>query len=165
MVYLFIGIDEISKERKIRSIRQENFKEKESDFDYELFYADTIDNLKLVDSLNRLPLQGKKRIIVIKQVEKLPAKNKEILLSFIKKIHNHNILILDTQISDPKSNAFILKISKYVKIFSFGRERVVSVFDLADAITRKNTALALKILSLYASVKNSIARSFESDAR
>ncbi|MBL7197498.1 MAG: hypothetical protein ISS47_05325 [Candidatus Omnitrophica bacterium] len=146
MVYLFVGIDEISKERKIRRIKQENFQGKENSFDYELFYADTIDRLKLIDSLNRLPLQAKKRIVVIKQVEKFSPANRKILLSFIKTPHNYNILILDTEISDLKNNKFVLDISRYAKIFNFKKERLLTVFDLADAIVKKNTAIALKIL-------------------
>jgi len=147
MVYLFVGIDEISKERKIRSIKQENFKGKETGFDYEIFYADAIDRLQLLDSLNRLPLQAKKRIIVIKQIEKFSPKNREVITSFIKKPHNYNTLILDTEISDLKKNKFVLGISRYVKIINFKKERPITVFDLADAIARKNTTIALKILA------------------
>jgi len=147
MVYLFVGIDEISKERKIRRIKQENFKGKECSFDYELFYADNLDRLRLTDSLNRLPLQAEKRVIVIKQIEKLSPINRKILLSFIKKPHNYNLLILDTEISDLNNNTFVLEVARCAKIFSFKKERVLTVFDLADTIIKKNTAGALRILS------------------
>ena len=147
MVYLFIGIDEISKERKIRKIKQDNSQGKECGFDYEVFYADEIDKLELIDSLNRLPIQAEKRIIVIKQIENLSPSNRDTILSFIKKPHSHNLLILDTEISDLNNNKFVLEISRYTRNFTFKREKPPSVFDLADAIARKNAQAALGILS------------------
>jgi DNA polymerase III delta subunit len=147
MVCLFIGIDDISKERKIAKIREENFRQREAGFDYEVIYADDVDKFLLNDSLNRLPIQAEKRIVVIKRIERLALVHRQALICFIKRPNPHTVLILDTAIPDLNDNAFILEISRYARVFNFKKERVANVFDLADAISRKNTPYALQILA------------------
>jgi len=147
MVYLFLGIDEISKERKIQQLKKEFLKNNQEVFDYERLYAKELTPAKLKESLNRIPLAAKKRLIFIRDIDKLSAKSRETIQSQIKKRDSQFILILDTQITQLK-DPFLRKIANSSKVLHFGRRKILNTFDLADAIKRRNASEALKIFSV-----------------
>ncbi|MFH1655767.1 MAG: hypothetical protein ABH954_04065 [Candidatus Omnitrophota bacterium] len=147
MVYLFLGIDEISKERKIQQLKKEFLKENQEVFDYERLYAKELTPASLRNSLDRLPVSAKKRLIFIRDIEKLNAKCKEIILSLVKKPNNQLLVMLDTQITQLK-DPFLRKLANSSRVLHFGRRKILNTFDLADAIKERNTAEALRIFSI-----------------
>jgi len=146
MVYLFLGIDEISKERKIEQLKKEFLKSNQEVFDYDRLYAKELTPHSLKDSLNRLPVSAKKRLIFIRDIEKLDVQCKEIILSLVKKSNIQLEVILDTQITQLK-DPFLRKIANSSKVFHFGSSKILNTFDLADAIERSNATEALRIFS------------------
>jgi DNA polymerase III delta subunit len=146
MVYLFLGIDEISKERKIQQLKKEFLKSNQEVFDYDRLYAKELTPASLKYIFNRLPVCAKKRLIFIRDIEKLDARCKEIILSLVKKPNIQLEVILDTQITQLK-DPFLRKIANSSKVFHFGSSKIFNTFDLADAIGRKNAPEALRIFS------------------
>lgn len=147
MVYLFVGIDEISKERKIQQLKKEILQEKPDVFDYERLYAKELTPALLNEVLARIPLSAKKRLIFIRDVEKLSPKCREIISSQLKKPNHQILLILDTQLFQLKDD-FLIKLVNSAKVIHFGRKETLNTFDLAEAIQRKKTAEALRIFSI-----------------
>jgi DNA polymerase III delta subunit len=147
MIYLFLGTDEISKERKLQQLKQEILKNSQDAFDYERLYAKELTPSILNEAFSRIPLFADKRLIFIRDVDKLSASSKEKLLSLIKNPNPKILLVLDTQVSELKE-AFLIKIANSSKVFHFGREKTFNAFDLADAIKAKRTQEALKIFSI-----------------
>jgi DNA polymerase III delta subunit len=146
MVYLFLGIDEISKERKIQQLKKELLKSNQEVFDYDRLHAKELTPASLKESIQRLPVFAKKRLIFIRDIEKLDVKCKEIILSLIKKPNSQLEVILDTQITQLK-DPFLRKIANSSKVLHFGSSKILNTFDLADAIERKNASEALRIFS------------------
>ncbi len=147
MTYLFLGTDEISKERKLQQLKQEILKKNHDAFDYERLYAKELTPALLNEAFSRIPLFADNRLIFIRDVDKLNASSKDKLLLLIKKPNLKTILVLDTQVSEPKE-AFLIKIANSSKVFHFGREKSFNAFDLADAIQAKRVSEALRIFSI-----------------
>lgn len=147
MIYLFVGIDEISKERKLQQLKQEVLKNNQDVFDYERLHAEDLTPASLNESLKRIPLSAKRRLIFIRDIEKFSTECKEIILARVKNPKDDIILILDTQSSQLK-DPFLLKIASIAKVSNFGRNEVVNTFSLARAIQSKRISEALKIFSV-----------------
>lgn len=147
MTYLFLGTDEISKERKLQQLKQETLKDNQDFFDYERLYAKELTPTLLNEVLSRIPLAADKRLIIIRDIDKLNAKCQEIILSWLKNPSQETLLVLDTQVSEFKE-PFFIKLANASKVFHFGRERSLNAFDLASAIQAKRTQEALKIFSV-----------------
>ena len=64
-IYLFIGEDNVSKDRKIAILKKENLEDNSYHFDYELLHADLLDPVKLKELLNSFPTRSKKKVIII----------------------------------------------------------------------------------------------------
>ena len=147
MVYLFLGTDEISKERKLQQLKQEILKNSQDAFDYDRLYAKELTPALLNEVFSRIPLIADKRLIFIRDIDKLNSQSKDALLSLLKKQNQKILLVLDTQVSELKE-AFLIKIANSSKIFHFGRQKSLDAFDLADAIQAKRVSEALKIFSI-----------------
>ncbi|MDP2938580.1 MAG: hypothetical protein Q8O13_00635 [Candidatus Omnitrophota bacterium] len=151
-IYFFIGEDSVSKDRKIAAIKNEIFANIHSTLDYELFWSDSLEPNKLKEALNSLPAVSKKRIIVIKEVDKLAPANKHLLLSFAKTSPKNTLLILDTNKPEITKDDFFKEFSRFVSVFNFVSKPSLNVFDLGRAIANKKTKEAL--LYLWRLLKN-----------
>ncbi len=146
-IYLFLGEDSVSKERKIALLKKENLKDNSQTFDYELLYADSLEPQRLKELLNSLPVFSPKKIIVIKEADKLSPHHKRLLLIFAKSSQQSSILlILDTAKPEVK-DAFFQEISKFSRVFNFASTPALNVFDLGRMIAQKKSKDALLCLS------------------
>jgi len=145
-IYLFLGVDSASKDRKITALKKENLKDNSYAFDYELLYAGSLDPLRLKELLNSLPVFSSKKIIVIKEADKLSPNHKRLLLSFAKSAPKEILLILDSPKAEAK-DAFVQEISRYSRVFNFSGGPALNVFDLGRAVAQKKSKDALLCLS------------------
>jgi DNA polymerase III delta subunit len=149
MVYLFVGIDENSKERKFQQLKKEIFKDKQESFNYERLYAEELTPTLLKDTFRHLPVSSEKRLVFIRDIDRLDEKCREIILSYLKRPNKRFVLVLDTQVTQLKDN-FLRRVANQSKTFSFGSKRRLDTFVLAEAIKRGRSSEALKIFeSLY----------------
>ena len=146
MVYLFVGINEIYKEQRIQEFKKEVVKKSQEIFDYERLYSKELTPALLKESLNRIPVVSKKRLVFVRDIDKLNEKCKQTILSYISKPNNKLLLILDTQITQLK-NSFLRKIANSAKVIHCGREEKIDTFVLANAIKKGRSTEALKIFS------------------
>jgi DNA polymerase III delta subunit len=146
MIYLFLGDEGLLKDQAIAKIKQTSFTSDEAlRFDYETLHGNKLDADDLKKALMALPAIVSKRLIVLRQVEKLNAKAQEIVFEFIQRKYDHADVVLDSQDREAEST-FLKKITPFVKIQRFSKGVRQNVFDMTNAIAAKNGTDALKIL-------------------
>jgi len=147
MIYLLLGEDRSAKEQRITELKLKYLTGDDAlKFDYDLLEGSKLDPATLKKSLISLPAVSKKRLILIRTVDKFNTQNKEILLDFIKREQDHAVLVLDTNEGAPK-NSFFNKLNSAAKVERFGRGVVKrNVFDVTKAMDNRDSAAALKIL-------------------
>ncbi len=146
MVYLFVGEDEISKKRKLDSLKRESLSKNTKEFNYNILYAKEIDFLKFKELLRSSSFGGSIRLILIKDASSLSVPLKEFILSYLKNQDPKTILIIDIKNFDSKDK-FISEISKHAKVLRFRALQKINAFDLAEALEKKDLILSLSILS------------------
>lgn len=88
----------------------------------------------------------KKRLIVIRAIEKLTSPNKKLILDFIQSQQEQAVLILDSDNVELK-NSFVNQVKPIVNFAKFQKTSKLNVFDMTRAMTDRHPAKALKILS------------------
>lgn len=147
MCYLFVGEDSLSKDIKLDKIKEEFFSREVEQFNFDCLYARELDLLKLQEVLLRLPVKAKKRLILIREADKLKDNIKEYFIQYFKKPLAHALLILDVNQVD-RDEAFFRRVSKYIKVFRFEGRQSLNTFRLSQEIDRKRINSGLKILNL-----------------
>lgn len=146
MVYLFVGGQIQEKLARINDLKKQFFPKDTVDFNYDSLDAEKLDLKNLKESLEKLPLKVKKRLIVIKNCQNLNSKVKDFILDYVKNHSKEIVLILDFYKIEEKDNFFI-GLSKYAKLIRFKEFHADNGFDLERAIVQKNSLSALKILN------------------
>ena len=73
-VYLFIGQDTLSKDTRLKKLKEEFLSPHTQYFNLDVLYAGDLDLKGLQERLLCLPLKGEKRIVVIKDSQNLKFK-------------------------------------------------------------------------------------------
>jgi DNA polymerase III delta subunit len=147
-IYLFLGDDWLSKQRKISWIKNETLNSRLSEFNIDSFYPDEISDHTLKDALYTLSAKDNKRFVVIKNIEKLSPRQKQLILDYLKKPNPSCILILDSQAISVEEEPFLKEISSVANTINLRKvQRKENVFDLCRAMLQKNPASSLRILS------------------
>ena len=151
MVYLCIGDDHVNKNTKIEGLKKEFLSSLDScQFDYDSVSASKLDPFLLKEMLNRLPLIASKRFVVIRNIEKLKEAGEKILSGFIKENPPHIVLILECEEANLEKN-FFKEITAYVKILNLSGKKPPTVFDITNALSRKDLKQALSVLGVLIS--------------
>lgn len=146
MIYLFIGEDELSKQEEIRQVKSRLLTRNLESFNYESYYARELSLSLLKESLSRLPLRDKQRLLVIKDILRLKAAPQEYLLSQIKSLPDNLVIILEMANSPRERNSFLSGLMAYAKIKYFRVKKELNAFHLARAIEKKQAEYALSML-------------------
>ena len=145
MVYLFIGEDAPSKQIKLKEIKKQFLPSQTQEFNLDILYGRETNLKTIQEKLLFLPVQAKKRIIVVKDAQHLKQEIKEFLLAFAKNPAPQVLLILDINKRDPK-DIFVNAISRGAQTFAFREAKGIDTFTLVSCIDQKKAAFALKIL-------------------
>lgn len=146
MVYLFIGQDSLSKEIKLKSLRQELLAKETEQFNLDILYAKQLNLKGLQEKLLCLPVKAKSRIIVIKDAQELKEDLRKFILNYAKKPRLGIILVLDIDRYDPK-DGFIKAITRHSKILRFKESLSVDTFTLSRTIDLKKADQSLRVLN------------------
>jgi len=147
MTYIFLGPASEQKRAKINEIKKKWLVSRNSQqFDYQVLYANKLDPKILKKTLLALPAVSKKCVILLHQFHKLTAQNKEIVFEFISSGQDHAVLILESDHVTLK-DSFVKKLKPYCKMSEDSQEKDLNVFDITNAMERRNYSLALKNLS------------------
>jgi len=146
MHYCFIGENSGEKQQALSDARDKILTGADArNFDYEALYGRRLDAAELKKALIALPASSPKRLILIHEADKLSKQNEEILTAFLEEKNDHAVVILEAE--GKLKSAFQKKISPYVKSFSFEKPEGGNVWDMTNAMGRRQPAKALKILS------------------
>lgn len=109
MIYLFLGDDNLAKDQKIAELKSKILQTNDAfKFDFDLLHANRLSAEDLKKSLIALPAIASKRLVVLRDIEKLSPQNKDLILEFIDKDESCIDLILDANQVDGRS-AFMKK--------------------------------------------------------
>lgn len=149
-VFIFLGSDELQKQKKIETLQKNIFPPSLKDLNYTVFYGDDkqLRPQDLKEALVCFPTGGaKKRLLLIRMAHKLNRANQACLLKELQEQQNKNVVILDVpQVQDTQEfvDAFI-KIG--AEVIRFKSEVSTNIFDLGRSIISREPQAALKILS------------------
>ena len=175
LVYLFIGQDSLSKDIRLKKIKEEFLDLQTQYFNLDVLYARELNLKDLQERLLSLPLRAKKRIVIIKDSQKLKEDIKEFIIKYVKKPLSQIILVLDIDKYSPRDE-FIKHIIGYGQVCRFKEDAHLDAFTLSRAIDSRKSTYALRVLSqllrngekperilggLRYSWENSIANAFE----
>jgi DNA polymerase III delta subunit len=146
MVYLFIGQDSLSKDIKLKSLKQEFLPKELEQFNLDTLYAKELTLRVLQERVLSLPFKAKRRVIVIKEAQDLKEDTKEFILKYVKKPEAAVILVLDIDRYD-RRDEFLNSIYKYAKVFRFSERVQPDAFTLNRQISLRRADYALRVLN------------------
>jgi DNA polymerase III delta subunit len=145
MVYLLIGQDPAAKEIQLRKIKQEFLPPQLQDFNLDTLYAQEIKLKELQERLLALPLKSAKRIMVIKDADRLNKEAQGFLLTFCRKLPKQLVLVLDFQRYDYRDE-FIKGIGAHGRVLRFKEPVNPDTFALNRQIELRKADSALRLL-------------------
>lgn len=145
-VYLFIGQDTLSKDARLKKLKEEFLSPHTQYFNLDVLYAKELDLKGLQERLLCLPLRAKKRIVIIKDSQNLKKDIKEFIIQYVKKPLAKIILVLDINKYLPQDE-FIRQINRYSEVCRFKEDAYLDTFVLGRAIDSKKSNYALLVLN------------------
>lgn len=147
MIHLLLGEDRLAKDEKISEIKRNCLSSPDAlKFDYEVLSAVKLDSDELKKSLITLPAVSPQRLLLIRSIEKLNTKNKDILSEFMRLPDRPVVLILDSDQSSLKGEFFReLEAAAQVARFTTSGKKE-DIWAMTRAMERRRPADALKIL-------------------
>jgi len=145
-VYVFIGQDSLSKDLKLKSLKEEFLKPHTEYLNLDILYAKELNLIVLQEQLLCLPLNSKKRIILIKDSQNLKENIKEFLIQYVKNPYPKAVVILDIN-KYLSTDAFIRQLIRYSQVFRFKENPHLDAFTLSRSIDLKKTSYSLWVLN------------------
>lgn len=145
MIYLFIGEDNLSKDTRLKRLKEEYLPRQTEQFNLDILYGQDTNLRELQERLLRLPLKAKKRLVVVRESQRLKEEIKKFILSYARKPYPHVVLILDS----PRYNfkdAFTKQISGLARVIRFRESAKLDTFTLSHAIDSRRIHQCLDIL-------------------
>jgi len=153
-VYLFLGQDCVSKEIKLKRIKEEFLAKEIEQFSLDILYAKDLSLKSLQERLLSLPFKAKKRIIVLRQAQDLKEDIKEFILKYMKNCSSKILLIIDVdsgtnrKTKENQADEFITNLARYAQVLRFREEpKNPDAFALVKQIDLKKPEYALRILN------------------
>lgn len=119
MNYLLRGPEEYKKRQFLKKLKKSLLDDKTREFNFEMFQAQESEISKILDSLSTIPLLAVDRIVVINDVEKFNASERESILKYLKNPCEKTTLVLSSSVTG--FNKFLSEISGFVKVISSAR--------------------------------------------
>lgn len=92
-LYLVTGEEDLLRDMALASLKASLLGEGESDFNCDLFYGDDVSGSEIVTCASEVAVFAPKRVVVVKAADKLPAKECEALLPYLKEPNDSTIVI------------------------------------------------------------------------
>jgi len=116
-VFLFVGGERYLKENALHKLKASLAGDSPSELDYKVFYGDESNARDILDHVSTLPLFSSKRLVVIRDPERLPREDRARLAEYIKKPSKSAYIVLDSD-SVSSINEFNVR-SEHVKVMKF----------------------------------------------
>ncbi|MFC1667470.1 DNA polymerase III subunit delta, partial [Candidatus Omnitrophota bacterium] len=120
--YLFLGEEDFLKKEAIEKLKSSFLDPETKVLNYSVFYAKEKNfNIKeMLDNLNTLPFLSKKRLVVLKDADSLPAAGKESVLFYLRNPKKTSLFIVESSLPVIKGG-FLLDLSKVSHLVYFRR--------------------------------------------
>ncbi|MDD2654751.1 MAG: hypothetical protein PHI86_06580 [Candidatus Omnitrophica bacterium] len=146
MIYLFLGQDSLSKDSAFKKIRKELLPKETEHFNLDIFHARDVSLKEFQERVSALPVQNKKRLIIIKGAQHLKKEIKEFILKNAKKeIFDKLVLVLDVDQRFDKDDP-LNRILRYAEVFRFKETIPPNTFTLIREIDNGNAQRSLQLL-------------------
>jgi DNA polymerase-3 subunit delta len=100
-VYLIYGDEELLVEDALKRLRSLVSAEADADFNIEVFDATEAGAERIVDSAETVPLMSSRRLVIAREVDRLPKKEQEVLAAYLERPNPATTLVLVTHIPGP----------------------------------------------------------------
>jgi len=141
--YLFLGEEDFLKDQAVEKLKNSILNDQTKDLNYSVFYGKdkNFGSDELFNNLNTMPFLSKKRLVVIKDADSLPAAVKKGILSYLKTPRDYSVLVIEDPVSVIKGE-FVLEASKSARLFYF---RKLSDSDINAWLVKKAGGAGKKI--------------------
>ncbi len=95
-VFLFVGGERYLKENALHKLKASLAGDSPAELDYKVFYGDESNIRDILDHVSTIPLFSTKRLVVIRDPERLPREDKPRLAEYIKKPSKSAYIVLDS---------------------------------------------------------------------
>jgi len=116
-VFLFVGKEKYLKERAITELRSRSLDSSSGELDYKVLHGSDTSADEIIGSAGTLPFFSSKRLVVVKDFDKLSKEDTSKVVAYIKNPNQHTCLIIDSD------DASILEdepsIARYAKVLRF----------------------------------------------
>jgi DNA polymerase III delta subunit len=146
MAYLFLGEDFASKEAHLKKLKEGCLKPGSRDFNFEALYARELQLKTLQERFLSFPVNSAKRLIVIKEAERLKPECREFILRYLNKPYLYLELVLDAGHADAKDD-FFSRLARKAKTIRFKEELKPDAFLMSRCIFSNKPGQALKVLN------------------
>lgn len=92
-LYLVAGEEDLLRDMALASLKTALLGEGESDFNCDLFYGDDVSGSEIVTCASEVAVFAPRRVVVVKAADKLPAKECEAILSYLKEPNDSTTVI------------------------------------------------------------------------
>ncbi len=116
-VFLFIGNDSYSKEQAVKKIERSFLDSSSREFDYKVFDGANTEARDILDYVSTIPFLASKKLVVVRNFEKLSAQDGERIIAYIKNPVKSTCLVLDVE--DDSILKQYPQISRYVVLSRF----------------------------------------------
>ncbi len=144
-VYLFVGEDRASKETNIQKIKSLYLASGIEQFNLDVLYARDVNLPLLQERVLALPVQSKKRVVIIKQAQELKPNIKDFISQYAQSGDGRTVIILDMERGD--KGHFVADIGQWGQVMRFKEAGKVDTFTLARFIDVQNSVAALRVLN------------------
>ncbi|MDP3730862.1 MAG: DNA polymerase III subunit delta [Candidatus Omnitrophota bacterium] len=116
-VFLFAGREKYLKDRAINELRSRSLDSSSGELDYKVLHGSDTSADEIINSAGTIPFFSSKRLVVVKDFDKLSKEDTSKVIAYIKNPNQHTCLIIDSD------DASILEsepsISRYAKVLRF----------------------------------------------
>ena len=116
-IFLFIGEDSYLREKAIKDLKLSLLNNYSRELDYEVFYGDEASAREILDVAATAPFLASKRLVVIKDFEKLSKEDTLRVITYLRKPSESTCLVLETK--DDSVLKEYDSITRYVNIKRF----------------------------------------------
>jgi len=125
--YLFEGEENYLKEEALGKLKEKIIPPQYINFNYEIFFGKDSSSTEIIESLWTLPFNGKYRLIVVKEADKLKEKDKEALRKYLDNQVNTSCLVCMGEKFDKRKKFYraFLKRGKIVSFYPLWNNEVI----------------------------------------
>lgn len=118
-VFLFIGNENYLKEEALKELKGELLGRHSQELDYKIFYGNESCAREILDYVTTIPFSAAKKLVVIKDLERLSQEDKGRLAAYIKKPARFTNLVLDA--ADASILEELRPVIRYIEVSRYDR--------------------------------------------